>query len=144
MVMLVPCSVYGDDSIVPPDATLCLLRWNVDLDQESKLSRQDDVAIHLLFAEAQFSVDKGKLQPSPEQTLTLESLADPSFPAERQYLELARTLPGYQSHTARGVVVQGDIISNDVHIPDGTTVTCQLEQDQLVLTGEVSYIYLQP
>lgn len=121
-----------------PDATLCLQRWNVDLEQESKLSRQDDVAIHLLFAEAQFCVDQGKLQPSPEQILTLESLADPSFPAKRQYLELARTLPGYQSHIAKGVVVQGDIISSDIHIPDGTTITCHLEQDQLVLmTGEV-------
>lgn len=105
----------------------------MDLDQESKLSQQDDVAIHLLFAEAQFGVGQGRLQPSAEQTLALEGLCDPSFPTERQYLELARTLAGYQTHIARDVVVQGDILSNDIQIPGGTTVTCLLQQDKLVL-----------
>lgn len=112
----------------------------MDSDQEAKLCRQDDVAIHLLFAEAQFGVDQGRLQPSAEQTLALEGLSDPSFPTERQYLELARTLPGYQTHIARGVVVQGDILSNNIQIPGGTTVTCLLQQDKLVLKiAEVGY-----
>lgn len=112
----------------------------MDSDQESKLSRQDDVAIHLLFAEAQLGVDQGRLQPSAEQTLALEGLSDPSFPTERQYLELARTLPGYQTHIARDVVVQGDILSNDVQIAGGTTVTCLLHHDKLVLKiSEVGY-----
>lgn len=125
---------------MPPDASLCFQKWNVDSDQESKVSRQDDVAIHLLFAEAQFCIDQGKLRPSAEQTVALEALSDPSFPTERQYIELARTLPGYQTHIARGVVVQGDILSNDVQLPEGKTVTCLLEQDKLVLkAAEVRY-----
>lgn len=132
------CSVYEEDSAVPPDAKLCFQRWNVGLDKEAKLSRQDDVALHLLFAEATFYVDQGRIRPSPDQASALESLSDPSFPTERQYLELARSVPGYESHVARGVVVHGDIMSNDIQIPDGTTVTCLLDPDRLILKiGEV-------
>lgn len=102
-------------------------------DKEGKLTRHDDQAVHLLFCEARFFVDQGKIHATPEQRLELESLSDPSFPAERQYLDLARTLPGYSSYTARGVVVRKDITSNDIQIPEGTVVMCVVEPDRLVL-----------
>ena len=126
-------SVLEDDATVSPQAKLCLQRWSLALDKEAKLCRQDDVANHLLFAEARFEVERGKIEPSPEQLEMLEGLSDPSFPAERQYLELVRTLPGYTSQVARGVVVKGDISSNDIQIPDGTTVSCRVERERLAL-----------
>ena len=125
---------------MPPSAKLCLQKWNLTPDQEAKLCRHDDVANHLLYAEAKFYVNEGKIVPAPHQLAELTELADPAFPAERQYLELARTLPGYQSQVARGVVVKGDIVSNDIHIPDGTAVSCLLDRERLALTtGEVYY-----
>lgn len=127
------CSVLEDDSVVPPQAKLCFQRWSLALDKEARLCRQDDVANHLLYAEARFDVEREKIAASPEQLEMLQGLSDPSFPAERQYLELVRTLPGYTSQVARGVVVKGDITSNDTKIPDGTTVTCQLEREKLLL-----------
>jgi hypothetical protein len=128
-----PCSVLADDSTVPPDAKLCFQRWNMELDREAKLSRQDDAALHLLFAEARFNVDQGNMTPSAEQAVALESLVDPAFPTERQYLELARGLPGYETHVAKGVVVEGDITSNDVQIPSGAVVTCLVGKEGLTL-----------
>ena len=103
-----------------------------------KLSRQDDAALHLLFAEAKFNVEQGNIAPSAEQAAALESLLDPAFPAERQYLELARSLAGYEGHVARGVAVDGDITSNEVQISSGTVVTCLVGPEGLTLkTREV-------
>ena len=102
-------------------------------DKEGKLTRHDDQAVHLLYCEARFFVDQGKILATPEQRLELEALSDPSFPAERQYLDLARTLPGYASYTARGVLVRGDVTSNDIQIPDGTAVSCAVDTERLVL-----------
>ena len=133
-------SVLADDSTVPPDTKLCFQRWNMELDREAKLSRQDDAALHLLFAEAKFNVDQGNMAPSAEQSAALESLVDPAFPTERQYLELARDLPGYETHVAKGVVVEGDITSNDVQIPSGAVVTCLVGKEGLTLkTREVRH-----
>ena len=127
-----------DDSTVAPETKVCFQRWNVELDREAKLCRRDDQAVHLLYAEARFYVDQGRIRPSPEQAMELDSLADPSFPAERQYLELARSLPGYMSYGASGVQVKEDIVANDIQIPAGTTVTCELDMERLAIkTGEV-------
>ena len=121
-----------------PETKVCFQRWNVELDREAKLCRRDDQALHLLYAEARFYVDQGRIRPSPEQAMELDSLADPSFPAERQYLELARSLPGYLSYGASGVQVKEDIVANDIQIPAGTTVTCELDMERLAIkTGEV-------
>ena len=82
--------------MVSPSAKLCFQRWNMDVALETRLCRHDDVATNLLFAEAQFNIEHGIITISTDdEREELASLADPSFPAERQYLELARTLPGY-------------------------------------------------
>ena len=136
--IIITRSVLVDESTVPPDAKLCFQRWTLDLDKEARLSRQDDTALHLLFAEAKFNVDQGNIAPSAEQSAALESLLDPAFPAERQYLELARSLPGYGTYVARGVAVDGDITSNEVHIPSGAVVVCLVGSEGLTLrTREV-------
>ena len=68
-----------------------------------------------------------------EQARQLEEFADPSFPAERQFLDLARTLPGYGAVVARDVVMETDLISNDINLHRGDVVTCRLEKERLVI-----------
>ena len=78
-----------------PSSKLCFQRWNADLALETKLCRHDDAATGLLYAEAQFNVERGTITNSSEEVREeLASLSDPTFPAERQFLELAQTLPG--------------------------------------------------
>ena len=120
----------------------------MDLSLEARLCRHDDVASHLLFREVQCQLESGgggrEMGASPETVRQLEELADPAFPAERQFLDLARSLPGYGALVAREVVVETDLVSNDVNIRRGQRVTCRLERERLVLTtAEVRVHFLR-
>lgn len=132
-----PAKVLQDDDPVPQGAqNLSLRRWCFDLHQETKHVRHDDVAIHLLYSEAVFLKDEGLLHPSEAEQEQLESLLDPSFPTERQFLELARTVEGYNAFTVTGCKLMGELASNDVTIPDGSVVTCTANLDKLSVRME--------
>ena len=112
----------------------------MDLACETRLCHHDDVANNLLFLEAQQQIKRGVggggggvIGATPEQARQLEEFADPSFPAERQFLDLARSLPGYGTLVARDVVMETDLVSNDINLHRGNIVTCRLERQRLVI-----------
>ena len=119
-----PRRALEDSETIPVGASLSFQRWNFDVEKESRLVRHDDVAIGLLYSEARFYLDQGKIEPSEAQRQELETLSDPMFPTERQFLEVVRTIPGYSSYFAAGCVLQRDVVSNDVQVPSGTVVSC--------------------
>ena len=125
--------MYEDSHTVPPTARLCFQRWNVSPTKQLQISRHDDVATHLLYSEAKHYIENGTLLANPEQLAELETLADPSFPTERQYLELAQSLPGYASYISSEVEVKGEIAGNDLRIADGLKVTCEIHPQKLIL-----------
>ena len=132
-----PQRVLVDGDAVPAGAAnLCFQRWNFDIEKEMKLVRHDDTAIHLLYSEAKFYVDCGRIQPTQGQKEELESLSDPFFPTERQYLELVQTIPGYSAFTAEGCTLLGDLMSNEVEIPHGTAITCTADTHGLFVSTD--------
>ena len=128
-----PRRVLEDDETIPVGASLTFQRWSFDVEQESRLVRHDDVAIRLLYSEARFYLDQEKIEPNETQRHELESLSDPMFPTERQFLELVQTIPGYTSYMVPGCILQADIISNDAQIPSGTVVSCSADLHGLSL-----------
>ena len=119
-----PRRALEDSETIPLGASLSFQRWSFDMEKESGLVRHDDVAISLLYSEARFYLDQGKIEPNEAQRQELESLSDPTFPTERQFLEVVRTIPGYSSYCAAGCALQRDVVSNDVQVPSGTVVSC--------------------
>ncbi len=115
-------------------------KWCVDVQQEAKLVRHDDTAIHLLFSEAMSLLDQGLLRPSAAEQQELDSFSDPSFPTERQFLELARTVQGYTAFTAANCEIVWTAVSNDVTIASGSTLTCTADLSGLTVqvVGEQS------
>ena len=137
------CSVLGEEMAVKDHMRLSLQRWTADLTQEARLCRHDDVANHLLYCEAKHRLQKsaeggggGGGEEGSEEMRQLEELSDPAFPAERQFLDLARSLPGYGALVARGVVVENDVVTKDVNLRNGDILTCRLEREQLLLLSE--------
>ena len=132
-----PTKILLDKDVIPTGADICIRRWNFDVEREIKLVRKDDVAINLLYNEAVYHLDKGIIQPTDSQYQELESFSDPTFPTERQYLELISTIPGYTSYVTEGCKLLGDIVTNDAHIPSGTVVHCVMDMHSLALKGDI-------
>ena len=126
-----PTRLLFDTDVVPIGAEICLRRWNFDVEKEIKTARKDDVAINLLYNESTYHLDKGKIRPSEEQYQELESFSDPAFLCERQYFELAATIPGYTAYVAEGCTVLEEISTNDANIPAGTKVNCVVDMSSL-------------
>lgn len=87
--------VVDDSAQVPIGKKMSFARFNGDKKLEAKLIQRDDVALHLLFSEAKYSVETGIIEPTDEQSAQLEDYLDPMFPVERQYLELVQECQGY-------------------------------------------------
>lgn len=132
-----PTRLLVETDVVQPGTKLSLRRWNFDVERETKLVRKDDVAIHLLYSEAVYYLEKGKIQPTESQSQELESFSDPAFPTERQYLELISTIPGYTAYVSEGCKVLEDILMNDVDIQRGTVVQCVMDMHCLALKGDI-------
>lgn len=58
---------------------------------------QHDGALHLLYEQAYEEVAAGKLLGDESVMVQLDALSDPAFVAKRQYVELAQSLPGYET-----------------------------------------------
>ncbi len=139
-----PTRVLQDDDPVPQGAqNLSLQRWCFDVQQEAKVVRYDDIAIHLLFSEAVFRLDQGTLHPSESEREELVSLSDPHFPTERQFLELARTVNKYSALTVPGCKLVGELVTNDVTIASGSTLTCVTDLHGLLLQEEGGDVQLE-
>ena len=91
-------SLFDDDAQIPVGQKLSFTRVPNNTKLETKLIANDEVALHLLFAEAKHAVDTGIIQPSDEQLMQLEDYLDPMFTVERQYLELAQQCEGYGTY----------------------------------------------
>lgn len=132
-----PTRILLESDVITTGAKLSLQRWNFDVERERKMVRKDDVAINLLYNEAAYHLDRGRIQPSDSQLEELEAFSDPSFPTERQYLELISTIPGYTAYVAEGCVVMEEVATNDVRIASGTTVQCLLDAHCLAFKDDV-------
>ncbi len=132
-----PNKVLGDGEEVPLGADFSFNRWSFDVEKEAKLCRQDDTAQHLLYCEAMHSYQKeSKLKPSQEQASELDSFMDPDFPVERQFMEVIRTVPGYNMYIAHECTVKEDIVTNTKTIPRGTLIQCHLDLEKLSFVSD--------
>ena len=131
-----PKTVLKDEDHVPQGVPLSLQRWHFDVEEERILTKRDDKAIHLLYCEAKHRLDAGQLQPSVEQTQELDALSDPLFPTERQFLELARSVPGYSAYAAGGCRLQRELQCNEGSLGVGAIVSCVLDVSGVVLEEE--------
>lgn len=130
-----PNKILKSKEEVPLGGDLSFHRWCFDLEKEAKLSRQDDIAMHLLYCEAKHNYEQGtKIKPSPAQREELESFMDPNFPVERQFMELMRTIPGYSTYVVECTAKQ-DIVSNKCTILRGTQIRCHLDREKLVFVS---------
>jgi len=127
-----PSKVLRNSDHVPLGADFSFHRWSFDLKLEAKLCRQDDVATHLLYCEAtHVFLHTTRLKPSQEEREELESYMDPDFPVERQFMELVRTVPGYDMYVVDECTVKEDILSNRGTIQKGTQILCHLDMEML-------------
>lgn len=123
-----PSKILKDTDAVPVGGDFSFHRWCFHTTKETKLCRQDEVAMHLIFCEAKFNYDQmTKLRPSSEQLEELESFLDPAFTVERQFVELMRTVPGYFTYVVHECTAKEDIVGNACNIPKGTRVQCYLD-----------------
>lgn len=92
-----PLSMITECKEQPPaeSEVICVRKWCFDVTEETKLISTDDVAMNLVFQEAVFDVESGRLQPNDEQQAELDVYCDPSFPVEKQYILLCQQLPEY-------------------------------------------------
>ena len=84
-----------DEQPVGKSEIICVRKWCFDVSAETKLISTDDVAMNLVFQEAVHAVETGLLRPNDEQQAELDSFCNPSFPVEKQYIQLCQKLPEY-------------------------------------------------
>ena len=130
-----PLKVLVPSDMVPMGTELCLQRWYMRSD-EGKVLKHDINAIHHLYCEAREKLKNGDMSPSEEQLAELDSFSDPFFPTERQYLDVARGVPGYTAIIAKGCTVMDVIEDNAVSVAAGTVVSMCMDLKGLSLTTE--------
>ena len=134
-----PNKILMEGDNVPSGGEVFLQRWCFNIDRELKAIKSDDVAINLLYCEAKQRLEEGTIFPSPEEAHELESLSDPFFPTEKQYLDLIRIVEGYCCFKAPTCCVQDkDIKCNSCTIEMGRQVTCLLDVNHLTLKTKPS------
>ena len=131
-----PNKILSDRDVVPVGGDFSFQRWSFDVEKEGKLCRQDDMAMHLLYCEAKHDyLHENRFKPTPAQAEELESFMDPDFPVERQFMEVLRSLPGYNSYIVRKCLVKDMIKSNICTIPKGTSIDCLLTFQKLAFVN---------
>ena len=119
-----PVRRLEDAAVVQASNTLCLQRWGADLDKEEKVVRGDEVAIHLLYSEALYYMDTGRIEPTVSEREELDDYQDPNFPTERQFLECVRRVSGYGVFQAKECRLLSRVEHGGILIPAGTEATC--------------------
>lgn len=120
-----------EDSVIG-GATLSLQK-RLAHGKDFKLLRTDDRAVHLLFEEALFHYKQipSKLTPTPEQKEKLEEYLDPSFPTERQFLETAMQVQGYDTVQSHQCTLKSKVIHDGSRIELNERVSCVCSLEQL-------------
>lgn len=126
-----PRRVLRADEEVPQGLSLSFKRFSFDLEQEAKVIAKDDGALDALHQEARCRVATSGINVSSEILAELESLDDPAFPTQRQYLEfLIRNCPmEYNCVKIEGCVLQKGIDCSRVKA--GSMVHVTLNEDGL-------------
>ncbi len=132
-----PMKVLQPSDSIPSSTELSLQRWCMQTD-EGKIVRHDDVALHLLYCQAKAKIERGDMKPSAEQLEKLASFSDPFFPTERQYLEVARSVPGYSTVVARDCIVAEAIEDNEFKFEIGSRVRVSMDLEGLSVTSETT------
>ena len=111
-----PRRVLRADEEIPQDTALSFKRFFFDLEQEAKTIAKDDGALDALYQQARYRVCTGDINISSEHLAELQSLDDPTFPTQRQYLEfLIKNCPmEYNCVKMEGCVVQRGIDCSSV------------------------------
>ena len=127
-----PNKTLSDRDVVPVGASFCFHRWSFDVVKETKLCKQDEVAMHFIFCEARHNYENNpNIKPTPEQVHELEEFLDPLFTVERQFVELMRTVQGYFTYVVPECTVKSDIVCNACNVPKGTQIQCHLNTQTL-------------
>ncbi|XP_062515909.1 uncharacterized protein LOC134191319 [Corticium candelabrum] len=105
---------------------VCVRKWCFDVADESKLISTDDVALNLIFQEAFYGVNSGRLQPNDEQRAELDSYCDPSFPVEKQYVLLCHRLSEYNRIDVHDCQVVEQTKVNGHNLTSGTQLSINL------------------
>lgn len=119
---------------VPLQEPLCLQRTGLDISKDLKIARTDDTATHLLYSEILNNPEK--LHPTDEEKLQLEEFLDPSFPTERQYLEVAAKVYGYTSTRITNCILKTEIRHGGQYIEAGSNVTCTCYEDSFEIQSK--------
>lgn len=135
-----PIRVLQPSDTVPMATELSLQRWYMRSD-EAKVIKQDDKAIHCLYMEAKHKLTTGDLQPTAEQMEELETFSDPLFPTERQFLEVARQVSGYNSVVVRQCIVNEEIHDNSCVLSVGSLVTVSMDIEGLSVRGKTGDLH---
>lgn len=84
---------------------LSILRWSFDITLECKMIQTDPVALKLLALQYKSDVDNGIKTLVSQDLERLGECEDPQFMCYKQYVDIARTIEGYDSVTIRNVEV---------------------------------------
>lgn len=136
-----PNKTLSDSDVLPIGADFCFHRWCFDVVKETKLCKQDEMAMHLIFCEARYNYEHNPIiKPSPEQVHELEGFLDPLFTVERQFVEFMRTVPGYFTYVVPECTVKSDIVCNACNVAKGTQIQCHLNTQKLSFVGGKSVL----
>lgn len=126
------------------DGPLCLQRTGQDTSKEMKVLKTDDVAVHLLYSEALhfYQQDSSKFQPTPEQKQLLDEYSDPSFPTERQFLEVAQKVKGYTSLHITDCTLNTSVKHGESYLDAPSHVTCTCYIDGFQIQDTVNQIIM--
>lgn len=131
-----PTKKYESDEIIrlPCKAAISIQKWCFDLTKEIKSIKTDAEAYRLLAFQFMFAVENGKIKLSAEDRERLEIHLDQDFPCYKQYVDIARTIEGYDSFTIQNVTVlkKVKLLKNVLQKGSKVNVVCNLKRLSLV------------
>ncbi|XP_021349669.1 uncharacterized protein LOC110447982 [Mizuhopecten yessoensis] len=89
--------VRDTDHIFCPVKGLVLRKWCFTQKQESEVIKNDGMACHLVFSEAENDIKSERLVPNKEQEQKLEEYLEPGFTLEEQYVYVCQSMKDYFS-----------------------------------------------
>ena len=127
------------------DGSLCLQRCGMEPNKELKVIKSDDIAVHLLYSEANYYFNQpiSKLRPTPDQRQLLQEYSDPQFPTERQFLETIINVKGYSATQANNCKLKVEIQHKNMTLSINTIVACTCYEDTLEIMEHSTNTVLQ-
>ena len=134
-----PTKKYGNNEMLylPCGDVISIQRWSFDLEREKKLLKTDAGALRLLCIQCMEDVKTGRIKTKAEHLPLLEEYSNPTFPCEKQYVEVCQTLHGYGHVYFSSCVVQSDLSVKELKLKQGTKVMLVTSRRGIVFkTGE--------